>query len=248
MAGNKGPTRPTMSFDPRKRLRNEFLSGTGSMDVTFKVGQESISAHKYLLVSSSDVFKTQFCGSLDSPSTVELKECTFESFQNLMKIIYGVQIPDSADPALIFDTLLLAEKYQIDDIIDDCIRVQLVSLAKKKETALKVFVGSHQLQDLAAFGELCGELKRESARTLHLQMDGVNEVYSLGDQIKDNPAALGSLLEELASVKEDNLVEKELKDMERENEIKNDEINQLQEKLKTYQVRLCRNCLVKFSN
>ena len=68
-------------------------------------------------------------------------------------------------------------------------------------------------------------------------------------------------MEEMAAVQEENVREKEkkdmerkrereikemkkeIKDMERENEIKNDEINQLQEKLKKYQVRKCRNCL-----
>ena len=53
---------------------------------------------------------------------------------------------------------------------------------------------------------------------------------------------LNYLMEEMAAVQEENVREKDLKDMEREMKVKNDEINQLQEKLRKYQVGKCGNC------
>jgi len=233
-------------FDARKKLRDEYVAKDGSMDVQFKVGSEIILAHKSILIGVSDVFKTQFTGPLNSGGDelgmIVLKECSYDSFMNLLNIIYGVEVADSADTGLMFDTLLLAEKYQIDGIVA-LLQGQLDSLAEKKETALEVVIAAYAFKHLATFEDLAPKLRTKAAVTLHREMSSFKEAYQLQDKLKDNPGVLNYLMEEMAAVQEENVREKELKDMERENEIKNDEINQLQEKLKKYQVRKCRNCL-----
>jgi len=255
-------------FDARKKLRDEYVAKDGSMDVQFKVGNEIILAHKSILIGVSDVFKTQFTGPLNSGGDelgmIVLKECSYDSFMNLLNIIYGVEVADSADTGLMFDTLLLAEKYQIDGIVA-WLKGQLDSLAEKKETALEVVIAAYAFKHLATFEDLAPKLRTKAAVTLHREMSSFKEAYQLQDKLKDNPGVLNYLMEEMAAVQEENVREKELKNMEREREneikemekeikdmerekkkemkVKDDEINQLQKKLRKYQVRKCRNCL-----
>jgi len=236
------------SYDVRKKLRDEYIAQDAGMDVQFQIGSETIRAHKSILLLSSDVFTAQFTGPLTSGGAeplevVVLKECSYEGFQNFLNIIYGVKVADKPDPNILFDTLLLAEKYQIDGIVS-WFKVQLHILAGKKESALEIVIAAHAFKDLATFEKLCAALRSRAALTLHQEMLSVKEVYMLQNKLKDNPGVLSYLLEEMATVQEENTREKEVQEM----ELKNGEAvkalvrenNQLKEK---YQVGNCGNCL-----
>lgn len=87
-------------------------------DVTIKVGNDLIRAHRFILARYSPVFSAMFSGEMKEAkenAVVEIMDFSKESVERMLRFMYFEQVvPDAEDLNLV---LLIADYYQVDNII-----------------------------------------------------------------------------------------------------------------------------------
>jgi len=110
-------------------------------DVTFrfedmssvpKISKE-IKANKTILALASEVFKTQFFGSIPAGNVVPVEDSNAEAFGMFIDILYNVKTElKDLNPTLLGDLFYLAEKYQVDSV-----KVAIVEDVKLRQIEIK---------------------------------------------------------------------------------------------------------------
>jgi len=143
-------------------------------DVTFILAQHEstscseVHANKVVLASLSEVFETQFFGSMPSDNTIRVEDSNFEAFKIFIDILYNVkQDTKHFSFQLLGDLFYLAEKYQV----------------KALKTAIKKIVESinleaHEVLDALKIAETFSHLK-EFAETL----DGICAKFASSSKV-----------------------------------------------------------------
>jgi len=105
--------------DLPSRICSELADVTFSFDTESSItnGKKEIKANKTILALASEVFKTQFFGSIPAEEVVPVKDSNAEAFGIFLDILYNekIQLKDM-NPMLLGDLFYLAEKYQVDAI------------------------------------------------------------------------------------------------------------------------------------
>jgi len=100
-------------------------------DVTFSFEEISsvagsskeIKANKAILAVASEVFKTQFFGSIPAGNVVPVEDSNAEAFGIFIDILYNVKIElKDFNPKLLGDLFYLAEKYQVHTVKDAIVK------------------------------------------------------------------------------------------------------------------------------
>lgn len=123
--------------DFRQCLRDE-----DSKDVTFKIGQRELKAHKLILSARSSVFKRMFSVDMQErrSSVVEVVDYSFECFSAFLEFIYSGKCTAMMTHAA--ELLDAAEKY---DIIDLKLKTAFELLDKiKTSNAIEVLILLHR--------------------------------------------------------------------------------------------------------
>lgn len=99
-----------------------FLNNAKYSDVQLIVEDKSIYAHKFVLASKSDVFGAMLYGSLSSQEkpqctiTINDPGVTYDAFLKFLGFFYGKEL--ELDFSSVLETIYLATKYNIQDILD----------------------------------------------------------------------------------------------------------------------------------
>jgi len=110
-------------------------------DVTFSFNEMSsvdeskkeIKANKVILALASEVFKTQFFGSIPAGTVVPVEDSNAEAFGIFIDILYNVKIElKDLHPILLGDLFYLAEKYQVVSV-----KVAIVEDVKLRQIEIK---------------------------------------------------------------------------------------------------------------
>jgi len=110
-------------------------------DVTFSFKEVSsvpesrneIKANKVILALASEVFKTQFFGSIPAGTVVPVEDSNVEAFGVFIDILYNVKIQlKDLNFILLGDLFYLAEKYQVDSV-----KVAIVEDVKLRQIDIK---------------------------------------------------------------------------------------------------------------
>ena len=97
------------NFDFCNHFQDIFLSQDFS-DVTFKFGNQSVFAHKIILLSRSEFFKKQFLNKTceSDKKIIEIKDCDVNTFKIYLKYLYTRKLDDSEKNASL---LALTDKF-----------------------------------------------------------------------------------------------------------------------------------------
>ncbi|GJN04943.1 hypothetical protein PR202_ga22528 [Eleusine coracana subsp. coracana] len=103
---------------PHARADSNLLASQVGGDVTFKVSDEVITAHKYVLAAQSSVFRAQLFGLPGKEdTTVQVADMGPEAFRALLHFIYTSKLPEVVDDGnkikLVQDLLVAATRYGI---------------------------------------------------------------------------------------------------------------------------------------
>ena len=111
--------RSTIKERCKSIFNREILS-----DVKFVVrdsqgGSNRIPAHKFVLAISSPVFFAMFYGELaETKDSVEISDCEYESFLELLRFIYSDEA--NLNPDNVMQLMYLAKKYMLPSLADQC--------------------------------------------------------------------------------------------------------------------------------
>eukprot|EP00112_Aurelia_sp_Birch-Aquarium-sp1_P026426 Seg937.3 transcript_id=Seg937.3/GoldUCD/mRNA.D3Y31 product="BTB/POZ domain-containing protein 2" protein_id=Seg937.3/GoldUCD/D3Y31 len=138
--------------------KNDVMS-----DITFKVTDKRINAHKLLLASASSVFHAMFYGPVAETNTeIEIIDCpNAEDFKEFLSFVYTEDLSLSWDN--LFPIAYLAKKYYIPSLTDECCKFLLDSLTV--ENVLKV-LSQCVLVDEKEMANQCLKLVRVRIREL----------------------------------------------------------------------------------
>jgi len=124
-------TRPTIRERSKFMLNNDLFS-----DVKFVVqkahqgeseSKQVIPAHKFVLSISSPVFEAMFYGELaESPDSIELPDCEYDSLLELFRYMYCDEAILSGSNVM--GVLYLAKKYMVPSLADKCTEYLQVNL------------------------------------------------------------------------------------------------------------------------
>jgi len=143
-------------------------------DVTFiltELGSSSCSevhANKAVLASLSEVFETQFFGSVPSDNTIRVEDTNFDAFKIFIDILYNVkQDVTQFSFQLLGDLFYLAEKYQV-----KAVKTAIVKTVKS------INLESHEVLEALKIAETFSHLK-EFAETL----EGICTKFASGSKV-----------------------------------------------------------------
>ena len=123
-------------------------------DVKFLVEDEIIEAHRTVLLTQSRVFLKMFTlDTKDAKSTdpIEVKDASYEGFQELMNGFYGLAIKD--DPIILLELINLAEKYDMQAIKEYAGHRVIKAISKESVVRLLMTADMNRAEDVkqAAF-------------------------------------------------------------------------------------------------
>jgi len=109
----------TSESPEEKRLRSLFMNEEGS-DISFKVEDKIIPAHKDVLIQKSPYFANVFkSGMIESrQQVIDIQDCEYPVFQEFLRFIYLNKVELDADLAL--KLLALSDKYLQSDLNEKC--------------------------------------------------------------------------------------------------------------------------------
>lgn len=170
-----------------QRFQSDFLAileNESSTDVTFKVEDEEIKAHKLILSARCDYFKNMFASGMKETERNEVKISDIESnvFKELQKFLYS-GIPPPFREAISPGLLIAADKYGLDDLKMAC------------ESDLTKNLSTENVVDylLLAYGHNCPRLLHSSMLTFRSHFDTLDK-----DELKklnETPPLLLKLLQ-----------------------------------------------------
>jgi len=165
---------------PFSRNRSELADVTFSFKEVSLVSEsrKEIKANKVILALASEVFMTQFFGSIPAGTVVLVEDSNVEAFGIFIDILYNVKIQlKDLDPILLGDLFYLAEKYQV-----EAVKVAIVEDVKLRQIEikdvldiLKVAESKSQLVQFAdSLYKLCLEVIQKSS-------DNIYKVFGMFD-------------------------------------------------------------------
>ncbi|XP_034231475.1 uncharacterized protein LOC117639708 [Thrips palmi] len=191
-----------VSLQMLARLSADFghlLSTQGSSDVVLRVGELPVKAHKAVLVARSEVFR-QLLEQDDRqgddaapPSSLQqlrIADAPREAFLKVLRYMYTADVSALSDCET--DVLVLAARFGLTDLADECCRRLLVALDADNGLAL----------DLLAFAEQHG-VAALKARALLVVVEHLGEVTATQrwrDYKQRMPSLAADLLETAARV------------------------------------------------
>ena len=117
------------------RLAHLFYHSAVMSDITFKVGDERINAHKFVLASASSVFHAMFYGPVAETRTeIEIVDCPdSKDFAEFLSFVYTENL--SLTWNNLFPIAYLAKKYYIPSLTKECCK--FLSLSLRVENVLQ---------------------------------------------------------------------------------------------------------------
>lgn len=105
--------------DFKPLFKSQLLS-----DVVFKIGEQSIPAHKVILAAHSPVFMTMLTQDFLETKThnIEITDCTYEIFEIFLKYLYLKEIEDRSYPT-VTELLVLSDKYDVSSLKAECAKI-----------------------------------------------------------------------------------------------------------------------------
>ncbi|XP_063695894.1 uncharacterized protein LOC134827240 [Culicoides brevitarsis] len=169
---------------------SKLLAHEISQDVSFKIGDQIITAHKAILLMNSEVFDAMFFGELKETGTVEITDITIDIFQLMIKLLYFQPVDLSKESSeTLYDLYAALHKYQCHNAL----------------AYLQRFI-LHRHEDIFLFYEMAQsffdpELEAKCYERLQSPSKAVNSVYFMNakpetvnaiftrDDLKDFPDA-----------------------------------------------------------
>jgi len=104
-------------FSPQFKI---LLEDKNFADVTFKVGDSLISAHRNILVARCDYFRAMFLGGMreNSERIITIPDIDDTTFHGILEFLYTGKI--TVSESNIVPLITAAEKFQIDDLKEVC--------------------------------------------------------------------------------------------------------------------------------
>jgi len=155
-------------------------------DVTFSFsdigtkGTKELRANKTFLACASDIFRTQFFGSIPVEKVIHVEDSNVDAFDTFLDILYHVDV-DLKDKNLKFlgEIFYLAEKYQVNDLKTLIVEV-VESLKIGMKDVVEIMMIAERTSRLEQFSEslilLCVELVLSSSTETLAEMFDMFEV------------------------------------------------------------------------
>ncbi|CAO1409249.1 unnamed protein product [Diamesa hyperborea] len=170
-----------------QKLSEDMLNMLNSMeysDFTFIVERKRFPVHKIILAARSPVFKAMFSTNMEEARSNEtvITDVSSESFGEFLNYLYSGKCPNLEVYAM--DLLVIADKYEIDDLKKLCEVKILLNLTQ--ENAPAVF-------ELANIYRCANELKTEAFELIKKSF--LDNNYIINDNLLEHPEKLRELLE-----------------------------------------------------
>lgn len=121
-------------------------------DVTFKIKQTELTAHKFILASSSNVFRTMFYGNYQEKcKDVVVEDVDYDVMVALFDYIYTREI-ESNEVKFALNLATAADKYDIGRLYTICVSIALENLAEDNVVDVMHFTRFHDCNDLKQKG------------------------------------------------------------------------------------------------
>ena len=184
-------------------------------DVTFSFsdigtkGNKELKANKTFLACASEVFKTQFFGSIPCEKVIFVEDSTVDAFETFLDILYGVD-GDLKEKNLKFlgELFYLAEKYQVTDLKTAIVEV-VESTSIGMKDVLDIMTIAEATSHLEQFSEslclLCVKLVLSSS------VEGLAELFNMFQVEESTSCLLHKLMSKVDDLKSKVKVEESCK-------------------------------------
>jgi len=184
-------------------------------DVTFSFsdigtkGNKELKANKTFLACASEVFKTQFFGSIPCEKVIFVEDSNVDAFETFLDILYGVDV-DLKEKNLKFlgELFYLAEKYQVTDLKTAIVEV-VESTSIGMKDVLDIMMIAEATSRLEQFSEslclLCVKLVLSSS------VEGLAELFKMFEVEESTSCLLHKLMSKVDDLKSKVKVEESCK-------------------------------------
>ena len=175
-------------------------------------GGKSFRAHKILLAAVSPVFRKQFFGPMkETMEVVEVKETTVEAFDTMLSYIYKLPGEDTLNmvkergcPQKLFELLLLADRYQIPNLVEVTSRVLETHLDITRENIIFTVTVASNYKEF--FDHLGRKVLVRCVKWMRKETKRAGDIVALILDSKNNfPEASPEILRNLSSVGDETL-------------------------------------------
>lgn len=169
---------------------SQLLNDETHKDVTFKVGESKINAHKLVLSTRSSVLNNMLTIDMEEKRSgvIEIEDASFEAFSAFLEFIYGEKYErgDMADES---ELLYLADKYNVQNLKIKAANTLLEMLDENNAIEILILFDRHQI-----YGS-----KKEAAKFIAVNHETVfNSEVKL--KLKQNHSDLVELIETIMHV------------------------------------------------
>lgn len=107
-----------------------LLDSEWCSDVILKTSDHEFRAHRLILSARSPVFSAMFRHNMMENNTgeVDVSDCSTSGLKVFLQYLY-TGISDTMSPANVVDLYYIADKYQVDDLKNDCVQYMKMSLS-----------------------------------------------------------------------------------------------------------------------
>ncbi|XP_070962397.1 ankyrin repeat and BTB/POZ domain-containing protein 2 [Oncorhynchus clarkii lewisi] len=199
------PAIPEMKATLSAQLDPHFLNNMEMSDVTFLVEGKPFYAHKVLLITASDRFKSLLASSgPDGTKDIEISDVKYNIFQMMMSYLYcGGTESLKTNVSDLLELLSAASVFQLGALQRHCEIICSQSIDLENAVSIYRTAKAHAASVLSSFCEgfflqhMAGLLEREAFRSLLLGPMGARWVTEMGSGPKMVPPRGDSPLEEL---------------------------------------------------
>ena len=175
-------------------------------------GGKIFNAHKILLAAVSPVFRKQFFGPMkETADVVEMKETTPDAFDTMLSYIYKLPGEDTLDmvneigcPQKLFELLVLADRYQIPNLVAVTSSVLETHLDITRENIIFTVTVATNYKNV--FDDLGRKVLVRCIKWIRKETKRAGDIVALILDTKNNfPEASPDILRNLSSVGDDTL-------------------------------------------
>jgi hypothetical protein len=154
-------------------------------DITLLIGSSKIFAHKVILSSCSDYFKTMFDSAFkeSTEKIVTIKKDDEELFKMMIEIIYTNEAAENLSLDVAFELTLLAQKYLVDELVKFCRNVLIEKMTL--ENCLDILLFADHLQSTP--------FRDRVLRYIRTQLDTVSKTKRWETLEIDNPQFINEI-------------------------------------------------------
>ncbi|KAI9563076.1 hypothetical protein GHT06_010533 [Daphnia sinensis] len=120
-------------------------------DVQFSLKDDQhIGAHRYILMARSPVFAAMFQNDMEETTTgqVKIEDCEPDIFKQLLHYIYSGKTSSPLTDAMAQSLFVLADKYDIQDLKEECVTFLLTCVRMDNVVGLLVWSHLHSIEEL----------------------------------------------------------------------------------------------------